>query len=57
MSQEHRLTLESHHTEQMLENADFMLEGGEHITRVASRLGVEVETLQKALERRAKGGR
>lgn len=57
MSQEHRLTLESHHTEQMLENAEFMLEGGEHITRVASRLGVEVETLQKAMERKAKGGR
>lgn len=48
-----RLLLESHLNEQVLEDARFLLDSGEHITRVATRLGLNVEALEKKMERKS----
>lgn len=45
---------EDHRSGQDLENARFLLDNGEHISRVAKRLGLSVNTLQKKLERDGK---
>jgi len=43
--------LTRHRDEQLVENARFMLENGEHRERVAQRLGISLDGLEKALSR------
>lgn len=45
---------ESHQRDQRVEDARFLLDRGEHITRVAKRLGVNVDALEKLMERHAR---
>jgi hypothetical protein len=45
--------MESHRTTNLLEDARFLLECGEHIDRVAQRLGIKRDALEKLMERHA----
>lgn len=45
--------LDTHLSEAAVEDARFMLDNGEHIDRVAKRLGMSVDAVEKMLHRSA----